>query len=154
MKTLISFFSASGITKEQAKKIKEAVTSDIFEIEPVTPYSDADLDWTNKTSRSSVEMNDKNFRPPIKNKVTNMDDYDTVMIGYPIWWFTAPTIINSFIEQNHLENKKILLFCTSGGSSVDKSMKDLQEKYPELNIMKGKRFNGNETKEEIIEWFN
>lgn len=152
MKTLISYFSASGETKAQAKKISEIIQGDLFEIEPVNPYSDADLDWTNKMSRSSIEMNDKNFRPPIKKKIDNIDDYDTVIIGYPIWWFTAPSIINTFIEENNLENKNILLFCTSGGSSIDKSIKDLEEKYKTLKIIKGKRFTGNESIEEIQEW--
>lgn len=152
MKTLISYFSASGETKAQAEKISEIIQGDLFEIEPVNPYSDADLDWTNKMSRSSIEMNDKNFRPPIKKKIDNIDDYDTVIIGYPIWWFTAPSIINTFIEENNLENKNILLFCTSGGSSIDKSIKDLEEKYKALKIIKGKRFTGNESIEEIQEW--
>ena len=146
MKTLISYFSASGETRKVAQLIATTIQGDLFEIEPLTPYTDADLDWTNKMSRTSQEMNDKSFRPPIKNKVEKMEDYDTVIIGYPIWWFTAPTIINTFIEENPLENKKIYLFCTSGGSSIDKSVKELQEKYPSLNIIKGKRF----TKDESI----
>jgi len=152
MKTLICYFSASGETKNQAEKIAEVIQGDLFEIEPVTPYNDADLDWTNKMSRSSQEMNDKSFRPPIKKKIEHLDNYDKIIIGYPIWWFTAPSIINTFIEENHLDNKNILLFCTSGGSSIDKSIKDLEEKYPELKIIKGKRFNGNESLEEIKEW--
>jgi flavodoxin len=152
MKTLVSYFSASGVTEKIAKKIAHAIEGELFEIEPVTKYTDEDLDWTNKNSRSSQEMNDKEYRPPIKNKIENINDYQTILIGFPIWWFTAPTIINTFIEENNLENKNILLFCTSGGSSIDKCITNLQEKYPTLNILKGKRFLGNETDDQIKEW--
>ena len=97
-KILVSYFSASGVTKKIAEIIKDYTLGDLFEIEPVTKYTSEDLDWTNKQSRSTIEMENKSFRPPIKNKVTNINDYDTVIIGFPVWWYTAPTIINTFIE--------------------------------------------------------
>ena len=117
-KILVSFFSASGVTKEVASKIAKYTGGDLFEIEPVNKYTNEDLDWTNKQSRSSVEMNNPSSRPEVKNKVSNISDYDTILIGFPVWWDLAPTIINTFIEENNLENKKIYVFATSGGSSV------------------------------------
>lgn len=110
-KILVSYFSASGVTKKIAEKITNAVSGDLFEIEPVEKYTPEDLDWTNKQSRSSVEMNDKSFRPAVLNKVSNISEYDTIVIGFPVWWYTAPTIINTFIEENNLEGKKHLCFC-------------------------------------------
>ena len=148
-KIFISYFSASGVTKNVAEKIKEVVYGDLFEIEPVDKYTDEDLDWMNKNSRSSIEMNDRSFRPPIKNKVGNINEYDTVVIGFPVWWYTAPTIINTFIEENDLSNKKIYIFITSGSSTVDGSLNDLRNTYTELDIVGGKRFTKETTEEEI-----
>ena len=124
----------------------------MFEIEPTTKYTSEDLDWTNKQSRSTIEMENKSFRPPIKNKVTNINDYDTVIIGFPVWWYTAPTIINTFIEENDLRNKNVYVFVTSGSSSVDGSFNDLKNTYRDINFISGKRFSENVTKEEINEW--
>ena len=151
-KVLVSYFSASGVTKRVAEKISAAINSDIFEIEPKTKYTSEDLDWTNKQSRSSLEMSDKNSRPAIVNKVENIDNYDTVIIGFPVWWYTAPTIINSFIEENNLQNKKIYIFVTSGGSSEEGSIKDLKEKYPTINFISAKRFTGNESIDDYKNW--
>ena len=117
-KILVSYFSASGVTKKIAEKITNAVSGDLFEIEPVEKYTPEDLDWTNKQSRSSVEMNDKSFRPAVLNKVSNISEYDTIVIGFPVWWYTAPTIINTFIEENNLEGKNIYDFVTNGGSEI------------------------------------
>ncbi len=139
-KTLVAYFSASGVTKKSAEKIAQAANADIFEIEPSVLYTDADLDWRNKNSRSSVEMSDLSSRPAILKKVENMSQYDTVIIGFPIWWYTAPTIINTFIESYDLSGKKIALFATSGGTGIEKSVSDLKAGYPELNIVGGKRF--------------
>ena len=125
-KILVSYFSASGITKEVAKRIANIVQGDLFEIEPVCIYTNEDLDWTNKNSRSSIEMNDLSSRPEIKNKVSNIDNYDTVFIGFPVWWDLAPTIINTFIEENNFENKNIYVFATSGGSSEINSFNNLK----------------------------
>ena len=151
MKVLISYFSASGVTRRVAEKIKEVTGGSLFEIEPVNPYTKEDLNWMNSQSRSSVEMKDKSSRPSIKNKVENIEEYDTILIGYPIWWYTAPTIIQTFIEKNSLENKKIYLFATSGGSGVEKSLEDLKKTYPNLNFVSCKRFS-NVTEEEIKQW--
>lgn len=142
---LVTYFSASGITKNVAEKIANENGYDIFEIEPVEKYTSEDLDWTNKQSRSTIEMNDRQFRPPISN-TTDVSDYDTVVIGFPVWWYTAPTIINTFIESVDLSGKTIKAFCTSGGSGIDKCVSDLQDAYPELNFSKGVRFMGDVSK--------
>ena len=151
-KILITYFSASGVTKGVAKKIAEAVNGDLFSIEPKEKYTSEDLDWTNKQSRSSLEMSDKNSRPAIVDKVANINDYDKIVIGFPVWWYTAPTIINTFIEENDLNNKFIYVFVTSGGSSEAGSFKDLKEKYPNLNFVSAKRFTGNETVDDYNNW--
>ena len=151
-KILISYFSASGVTKGVAQKIAEATNSDLFEIEPVEKYTKADLIWLNPKSRSSLEMRDKSSRPPIVNKITNISDYDTIVIGFPVWWYTAPTIINTFIEENDLNGKKVYVFVTSGGSSETGSFKSLKEKYPNLNFVDAKRFKGKEELEVYRDW--
>ena len=151
-KILVSYFSASGVTKNVAEKLKSMLNADIFEIEPVNPYTNADLDWTNKQSRSSIEMNDLTYRPEVKNKVSNMSEYDTVLIGFPVWWDLAPTIINTFIEENNLENKKVYVFATSGGSSVRGSFNALKNDYPNINFIDGKRLSSNIEKDEILNW--
>ena len=139
---LIAYFSASGVTKDIAEKIASQNDYDIFEIVPEEIYTPQDLDWTDKESRSTVEMNDKTFRPPISES-TDVSKYDTVVIGFPVWWYTAPSIINTFIESVDLSGKTIKAFCTSGGSGIDKCVSDLQAAYPELNFEKGMRFSGN-----------
>ena len=151
-KVLVSYFSASGVTKNVAEKLKSMLNADIFEIEPVNPYTNADLDWTNKQSRSSIEMNDLTYRPEVKNKVSNMSEYDTVLIGFPVWWDLSPTIINTFIEENNLENKKVYVFATSGGSSVTGSFNALKNDYPNINFIDGKRLSSNIEKDEILNW--
>lgn len=148
-KILISYFSASGNTKRVAEKLSKVINGDLFEIEPINKYSNEDLDWTNDKSRTTIEMKDREFRPPIKNKVNNIEEYEKVIIGFPIWWYTAPTIINTFIEENDLTNKDIYIFVTSGGSSVNEGMDDLINKYPNLNIIKGSRFTGEESDDEL-----
>ena len=153
-KILVSYFSASGVTKVVAEKIATIVNGDIFEIEPVNTYTNEDLDWTNKSSRSSIEMNDKSSRPSIVKNVDNIMDYDKVIIGFPVWWYTAPTIINTFIENNDLTNKDIYVFVTSGGSSESGSFNDLKETYPNLNFISAKRFTGNELDDEYKNWIN
>lgn len=131
--TLVAYFSATGTTKAAAEKLAQAVDADLHEIQPEQPYTDADLDWHNKQSRSSVEMKDKSNRPAIKNKVENMDQYTTVYIGYPIWWYIAPTIINTFVEQYNLEGKTVIPFFTSGGSGAGETMKYLTPSAPKAN---------------------
>ena len=122
---LIAYFSASGVTKEIAEKIANENNYDIFEIVPEVKYTPQDLDWTDKQSRSTIEMNDKTFRPPIV-ETCDVSKYDTVVIGFPVWWYTAPTIINTFIESVDLSGKVIKAFCTSGGSGIDKCVNDLK----------------------------
>ena len=115
---LVAYFSASGVTAKVAETLAEAIGADIYEIEPAVPYSKADLDWTNQKSRSSVEMSDPTSRPAIAGKRDNLDDYDTVFVGFPIWWYVAPTIINTFLESYDLTGKTIIPFATSGGSGM------------------------------------
>ena len=151
-KVLVSYFSATGVTRGVAGKIAEATNGDLFEIEPVQKYTDSDLDWTNRQSRSSIEMNDKTSRPQVKNKVSNIDEYDTLVLGFPVWWYTAPTIVNTFIEENNLENKNVYMFVTSGSSGSEGSFNDLKSTYPNINFITHKRFKGNESNEEYREW--
>lgn len=143
-KVLICYFSATGTAKEIALKMADVYSADLFEIEPIKRYTKEDLDWTNKQSRTSIEMNDKSSRPEIVKKVENIDNYDTIVIGFPVWWYTAPTIINTFIEENDLTNKQIYVFVTSGSSSESGSFNDLKELYPNLNFKGAQRFTGNE----------
>ena len=141
MKTLVTYFSATGTTKQVAKQLAAVTGADLFEITPQKPYTDADLDWTNKNSRSSVEMKDLKYRPAIAKTVDNIVDYDTVYIGFPIWWYTAPTIINTFIESCNLKGKTVIPFATSGGSSIKKSCDDLKKAYPEIKWKAGRLLN-------------
>ena len=150
-KTLVAYFSASGVTKKAAKQLAEFIGADLYEIEPQQPYSDADLDWRNDKSRSSIEMNDKTSRPAVKGTVENLADYDRVFIGFPIWWYTAPTIINTFIEKNDLKGKTLVPFATSGGSTIERACQDLKASYPDLTWKDGKLLN-EINKEEILKW--
>ncbi|MBP5444822.1 MAG: flavodoxin [Acholeplasmatales bacterium] len=142
MKSLVAYFSASGVTKKAALDLAKAKDADLFEIEPVKKYTSEDLDWTNKSSRSSIEMNDKSSRPEIIRKDLDVDLYDTIYVGFPIWWYTAPTIINTFLETYNFKNKKIVLFATSGGSRFCDSLKDLKVSVDSSNeIVEGKILN-------------
>ena len=152
MKTLICYFSAQGTTKKVAEDIAKVLNASIFEIEPKQKYTDADLNWMDRNSRSSVEMNNRSFRPEIAKQLTGVEGFDTVLIGFPVWWYTAPTIINTFIEKTNLENKKIYVFVTSGSSGVEGSLNDLRKTYPNLNFVSGKRFVGGESESEIKSW--
>ena len=151
-KILVSYFSASGVTKNVAEKIANAINATLFEIEPVQKYTSENLDWTNKQSRSSIEMNNRSFRPAVLKKIVNIDEYDTIIIGFPVWWYTAPTIINTFIEENNLEGKNVYIFVTSGGSGSAGSFRDLKNAYKNLNFISHKRFTGRESNEEYINW--
>ena len=153
-KVLVSYFSASGVTKKVAEKIANAIEGDLFEIEPVEKYTSADLNWMNKNSRSSVEMKDKSSRPAVKNMVENINEYDKAIIGFPVWWYTAPTIINTFIEENNLEGKDVYVFVTSGGSGSEGSFNDLKNTYPDINFIDSKRLKGKESEEEYRDWIN
>ena len=151
---LITYFSASGVTKSEAERISKIVNGDLFEIEPKEKYTKEDLDWRNKQSRSSVEMQNKSFRPEIKEDNLDISNYDTILIGFPIWWGVAPTVVNTFIESKDFTRKNLIPFCTSGGSSMLYCENDLKKTYPNYNWKQGKRILGNETDEEIINWIN
>ena len=140
-KVLVAYFSASGVTEGVAKQIAEVTGGDLYKIQPEQPYTDADLDWRDSTSRSSVEMKDLSSRPAIVGKVDNIAQYDTVYVGFPIWWYTAPTIINSFLEANDFKGKVMVPFATSGGSTIDKAAADLARTYPDLNWQPGRLLN-------------
>ena len=150
-KILISYFSASGVTKRVAEKFANAVNGDLFEIEPAVKYTNEDLDWTNKESRSSVEMN-QNIKPEIARTIPILNDYDTICLAFPIWWYKEPTIIDKFLEENDMTGKRIYVFVTSGSSSIDSTYKSLQNNFPNLNFVSGKRFTGNESLEEYTSW--
>ena len=151
-KILVSYFSATGSTKRLAENIADVLNADVFEIEPEVKYTKEDLKWPDKSNRSFMEMKDKNFRPLVSKKLTNSEDYNKVLLGFPIWYYTAPTIVNTFIEENDLTGKDVYVFATSGATPVDKSFKDLQKTYPNINFVSGKRFNGTFNQNEIINW--
>ena len=140
-KTLVVYFSATGTTKAAARQLANEHNADLYEITPEQPYTAADLDWTNKQSRSTIEMKDKSSRPAIKGRCENIADYDTVWIGFPVWWYTAPTIVNTFIEAHDLGGKTLCVFATSGGSGVDGSAKDLKKAYPQYTWGESKLMN-------------
>ena len=150
-KKLVAFFSASGTTKKVAEMIAEEVKADLLEIEPKVPYTKADLNWMDKKSRSSVEMNDKKYRPEIVEKEIDTDSYDEILLGFPIWWYVAPTIINTFLEAHDFSGKKIVLFATSGGSGFGNTVKELQPSAPDAVIIEGRLLNRG-TKQEIRDW--
>ena len=141
-KKLIAYFSASGTTAAVAKNLARAAGADLYEIRPEAPYTSADLNWQNKNSRSSVEMRDKSSRPALADADAHIEEYDTVFIGFPIWWYVAPTIINSFLEQYDFTGKKIVLFATSGGSGFGKAVAGLQPSAPGATIVEGAVLNG------------
>ncbi len=150
-KTLVAYFSATGTTAEVAGRLAKVAGADLHEIKPVKKYTADDLDWTNKQSRSSVEMNDKKSRPAIVKDLQHIDAYDTLYVGFPIWWYTAPTIINTFLESYDLKGKTIILFATSGGSTPDKALKELKAQYPALQF-KAARLLNNESDKELDQW--
>ena len=140
-KILVAYFSCSGVTVKAAKRLAEAAGADLYEIKPETPYTRDDLNWMNKKSRSSVEMNDPASRPAIAGKIENMDEYDVVFVGFPIWWYVAPTIINTFLESYDLSGKTIVPFATSGGSGISKAEKSLQAHCPAATWKRGQLLN-------------
>ena len=151
MKTLVAFFSATGTTKALAEKVAAVTGGDLYEIKPEVPYTSADLDWTVKTSRSSVEMADKASRPAIVKDLENAGDYGTIYIGFPVWWYTAPTIINTFLETYDFSGKNVVFFATSGGSTVDKANAQFKEQYPAIKWTAGKVLN-RATDEDVKAW--
>ena len=138
-KVLVSYFSASGVTKRKAEELAKEVNGDLFEIIPKQIYTSDDLNWTNSNSRTSIEIKDKELRPEIENITIDVDSYDTIYIGFPIWWGIAPNVVKTFLDKIDLSNKKVITFCTSGGSSLPPATKDLQETYPNVSIENGRR---------------
>lgn len=150
-KTLIAYFSATGTTAQIAALVAGATNGDLYAIEPKQAYTKADLDWTNKESRSTLEMNNKSSRPAIKSLITDLGRYDTIYVGFPIWWNTAPTLINTFIEAHQLNGKVLIPFASSGSSSIENACKSLKNTYPKINWYEGKLLN--KAKEgEIRKW--
>ncbi|MBR0068951.1 MAG: NAD(P)H-dependent oxidoreductase [Synergistaceae bacterium] len=149
---LVAYFSASGVTGSVAKKLAEAVNADIYEIRPKVPYTNADLNWNDSSSRSSIEMRDKSSRPELADKNAKIDGHDVIFLGFPIWWYVAPTIINTFLESYDFSGKTIILFATSGGSSFGKAVEGLQVSAPNASIREGKVFNRRVTTEELKKW--
>lgn len=150
-KKLVAYFSASGTTRKIAEMIVQAAEADLYEIVPKQPYSKADLNWMDKKSRSSVEMSDKKFRPELSDTDVQVDKYDEIILGFPIWWYVAPTIINTFLESYDFTGKKIVLFATSGGSGFGNTVSELKPSAPNAVIAEGKVFQ-KATKQEIEEW--
>ncbi len=148
---LVAYFSATGTTAAVAADLAEATGATLYEIKPAVKYTDADLDWRNENSRSSVEMKDKESRPEIVKDLEDAGSYDTIFIGFPVWWYTAPTVINTFVEAYGFEGKTVIFFATSGGSDLKKANADFKAAYPKIDWKDGKTLNG-ESKEEIKAW--
>ncbi len=151
-KELVAFFSAGGNTAKLAKKLASAIGADLHEIKPEVSYTAQDLDWTDNKSRSSVEMHDKSFRPPVANAVEHMEQYDTLYIAFPIWWYIAPTIINTFLERYDLRGKKIIPLATSGGSGMGETVKELAPSCVGAELREGKVFPTNVEERELKLW--
>lgn len=141
-KKLVAYFSASGTTAAVAENLAKAAGADLYEIKPAVAYTRADLNWQDKNSRSSVEMRDKSSRPELADTNANIAEYDTIFVGFPVWWYVAPTIINSFLEAYDFSGKKVVLFATSGGSGFGKAVSGLQPSAPKAEIVEGEIFNG------------
>ena len=143
-KKLVAYFSCTGHTKAVAEKLAEILEADTFEIVPAVPYTKEDLDWMNCNSRSSVEMNDRRTRPAITGKVENMDEYDTVYLGFPIWWYLEPRVVDTFLDQHDLSGKTVVTFGTSGSSDLTKATKSVKEKLKKgTKLVMGRTLNGN-----------
>lgn len=152
-KKLVVYFSASAVTAKVADMLADAIGADIHEIKPKVPYTKADLNWMDKKSRSSLEMADKTIRPEIAESNVNIAKYDVIFLGFPIWWYVAPTIINTFLESADFSGKKVILFGTSGGSKFGKTAEELKSSVPaSCEIVEGKLLNGKQTIASIKEW--
>lgn len=152
-KTLVAYFSATGTTKRVAENLAKAANADFYEIKPLKPYTSADLNWQDSNSRSSVEMKDHSSRPEIISDNFSIAEYDTIYLGFPIWWYIAPTIVNTFLEKQDCSNKKIILFATSGGSGFGKTVENLKPSVSSsATIIEGKVLNGNPSVEELKKW--
>ena len=153
-KVLVAYFSATGTTAKVAERLATATGADLFEIKPLYPYSDADLNWMNKQSRSSIEMSDRRARPEIATKVENMSQYSVIFVGFPIWWYREPSIIDTFLEAYDFNGKTIVPFATSGGSGMGDSGKIMQELAPQATVFTGERFAKDVSESTLKEWAN
>ncbi len=152
-KTLVAYFSAGGTTARVAKELAQAAGADLYEIKPAVPYTKDDLNWNDKSSRSSVEMSDKSVRPAIADSDAEISQYDTIFVGFPIWWYVAPTIVNSFLESYDFSGKKIILFATSGGSGFGKTAAGLKVSVAaDTVIVEGKLLNGANSADSLRKW--
>ena len=149
---LVAYFSASGVTAKVAERLAKEIEAELFEIEPEMPYTDQDLDWQNKKSRSSVEMDDRGCRPAIGSKVENMGQYDVVFVGFPVWWYREPSIIDTFMEAYDFSGKTVIPFATSGGSLIGESGKNMQALAPQAKVKKGKRFAADTSGKVLADW--
>ena len=153
-KVLVVYFSATGTTKKVAENIANGLNADIYEIVPEEPYTDDDLNYNDNNSRSTIEMNDPDSRPAISGSVENMEQYTTVFIGYPIWWYDAPRIVSTFVESYDFSGKTIVPFCTSGGSGIGSSATNLEQLTSGAEWLSGSRLNGNDSQDTVMEWVN
>lgn len=153
-KKLVAYFSASGVTAGVAKTLAEAAGADLYEIKPAVPYTKADLNWMDNNARSTIEMHDLTIRPAMADQNADIATYDTIYVGFPIWWYIAPTIINTFLESYDFAGKTIVLFATSGGSGFGKTVENLAPSCPGAIMKEGKILRGNATREEIAEWIS
>lgn len=151
-KAIVTYFSATETTKGLAERLAHAIDADLFEIVPKQRYSDADLDWTKKTSRTSVEMNDPKCRPQIAKNIKDLSQYQVVFVGFPIWWYREPSIIDTFMESYDFNGVTVVPFATSGGSSIGDANKNIRKIAPNANVVSGKRFSTDETEHELKKW--
>ena len=151
-KKLVTYFSAIGVTEAVARKLTEAGNADLYEIAPEVPYTREDLDWTDKNSRSTIEMQDSSSRPAIADRDANVSDYDVILIGFPIWWYTVPTIINTFLEAYDFSGKTIVPFATSGGSGIKKAAEAIRKAVPDAEVEEGRLLNGCLNQEDLESW--
>lgn len=152
MSSLVAYFSATGTTARAATRLAQAIGADFFEIVPERPYSAADLNWNDKSSRSSVEMANESCRPAIASLVDNMDDYDTVYVGFPVWWYVEPRIVDTFLEAHDLAGKTVVPFATSGGSGLGRAPRRMAELAPGARVAEGRMLNGNPGLDELRDW--
>jgi len=152
MKTLVAFFSASGVTAKAAKLLAQAADADLFEIVPETPYTKHDLNWLNPRSRSTVEMKDRACRPPIASRVADMAQYDRVFVGFPVWWYREPSIIDTFLESYDLSGKTVIPFCTSGGSDLGETADNFRRLAPDAKVPEGKRITRRDDEASLRAW--
>ena len=151
-KTLIAYFSASGVTARTAKQIADASGADLYEIRPEQPYTSADLDWMDKKSRSTIEMNDPSSRPEIVEPLPDVREYDNILLGFPVWWYTCPAIIRTFLEGLDLHGKKLVPFATSGGSDLGDTAEHLKEYAPGAEVLPGRMMNGRINPDDLKAW--